>query len=72
MANEVKTYNASSLKCMYSVKCATAEAAHKEYCDIIENTRRYCPNGYRLIVIRYADGKIMAMTEARGEMQRRI
>lgn len=45
---------------MYESHFETAEKAHAEYLDIIENAKKNLPKGFGVTVVRFRDEKVMA------------
>lgn len=66
MKHTVRTYNLSG-KFMYESNFVTAEAAYKEYTEIIENLKKTLPKGYGATVVRFRDGKPMTQETVIGE-----
>lgn len=69
MKHEVKTYTLSG-HCVYSANFNTAEEAHKEYTEIVENLKAQLPRGYSITVCRFRDGVIMAEQTITGRATR--
>lgn len=55
----VKTYTLSGHG-VYFNYFYSAEEAHKEYTEIVENLKEHLPIGYGITVIRFRDNQIMA------------
>lgn len=65
MNHEVRTYNAEG-KLIYTESFKTAEQAYAAYLDIIDTHENKMPKelrGRKLIVARFADGKMMTRRE---------
>lgn len=69
MKHEVKTFTLSG-HCVYSDSFRTAEEAHKEYIEIVENLEAQLPRGYSITVCRFRDGAIMAEQTITGRATR--
>ena len=65
MKHTVKTFNYSG-KLIYEANFATAEKAHYEFMDIVNNAEKTLPTGYGVHIVRYNDGREMAVETVIG------
>lgn len=58
MKNTVRTFDKHN-NLVYEANFITADAAYKEYKDIINNLKAHLPKGFTTTVVRYVDECVM-------------